>query len=321
MESPVKVGVSACLLGRKVRFDGGHKRDPYVTDTLGAYFEFVPVCPETECGLGIPRESMRLEGDPAAPRLVTGKSGIDHTERMTAFSRKRVEELAGENLCGFIFKSRSPSSGMARIKVYDAKGIPKNAGTGLFAKAFMDRFPLIPVEDEGRLHDPGLRENFIERIFTLARWRELAAARTGSASRDAGALIDFHARHKLLIMSHSPEAAREMGRLVATAKTMPADALYDAYLGLLMRAMAHMATKAKHANVLQHIQGYFKKRLTGDEKAECGEVIEAFRLGITPLIVPVTLLNHYVRKYGEPYLAGQFYLRPHPLELRLRNHA
>lgn len=321
MKTPIKIGSSACLLGHKVRYNGEHKRDPYVTETLGAYFDFVPVCPETECGLGVPRESMRLEGDPAAPRLVTGKTKIDHTERMLAFSRKRVEELANEDLCGFIFKSRSPSSGMTRIKVYDAKGIPKNAGTGLFAKAFMDRFPLIPVEDEGRLHDPGLRENFIERIFTLARWRALDAARTGTASRDAGALIDFHARHKLLLMSHSPETAREMGRLVAAGKTMPTDALYGAYLVLLMRAMALQATKPKHSNVLQHIQGYFKKSLTSDEKAECSEVIEAFRTGLTPLIVPVTLLNHYVRKYGEPYLAGQRYLHPHPLELRLRNHA
>ncbi len=324
MDSPIKIGVSACLLGHKVRFDGGHKRDAYVADTLGAFFVFVPVCPEVECGLGVPRESLRLEGDPGAPRLVAPKSGTDHTRRMLAFCAKRVEELANEDLCGFIFKSRSPTSGMERIKVYGENGIPHMKGAGLFAKAFMDRFPLIPAEDEGRLHDVGLRENFIERIFTLARWRALEANLSGNVSGtrdDRTALATFHARHKLLVMSHSPAIAREMGRLAANAEPASFADLRAAYLERLMRALRLQATKAKHVNVLQHILGYFKKQLTSDEKAEMLDIIERYRRDEAPLLVPVTLLNHFVRKYGEPYLARQYYLAPHPWQLRLCNHA
>jgi uncharacterized protein YbgA (DUF1722 family)/uncharacterized protein YbbK (DUF523 family) len=317
MPETIRVGVSACLLGRPVRYDGGHKQDRYVTDTLGRYFEFVPVCPEVECGLGVPREAMRLVGDPEAPRLVTIKTGVDLTERMQDFAARRVGELAGENLCGFIFKSKSPSSGMTRVKVYNDKGSPAERGVGLFARAFMDRFPHIPVEDEGRLNDPGLRENFIERIFALTRWRAtLADGQTGLLSR----LIAFTASHKLLLMSHSPQIARQLGQLTADAKNRSTIAVREAYETLLMRALSLPATPAKHVNVLQHIAGYFKKLLSGEEKAELGEIIANYRLGLLPLIVPVTLLAHYTRKYDVAYLKGQVYLQPHPIELKLRNH-
>ena len=314
METRIRLGVSACLLGDNVRFDGGHKLDRFITDTLGQFVEYVPVCPEVGCGLPVPREAMRLVGDPASPRLVTSRTNVDHTECMVAWARRRVAELEGEGLCGYIFKSNSPSSGMERVRVYDANGVPSKSGVGIFARVLMEHFPLLPVEDEGRLHDMKLRESFIERVFTLKRWRETLAA-----GRTRGGLVAFHTRHKLLL-AHSPRHCREMGRLVAHAKELPPDDLFPSYEALLMEAMRLKTAPAKHANVLQHLMGYFKEQLSPDEKQELLEAIETFRKGHTPLIVPVTLINHYVRKYGQPYLGEQWYLNPHPLELQLRNH-
>ena len=314
-ETPLRLGISTCLLGENVRFDGGHKHDRFLTGTLGRYVEYVPVCPESECGLGIPREAMRLVGDPANPRLVTVRSGIDHTDRMVAWAKDRIEELADEGLCGFIFKSKSPSSGMERVKVYGDGGMPAKTGVGIFARIFMERFPRIPVEEEGRLHDPKLRENFIERIFTLMRWRATLAQ--GSRLNH---LIDFHTRHKLLILSHSPADYREMGKLVAGGKSMPADELFDRYEALLTHALGLKTTVKKQINVISHVMGYFKKQLSADEKRELLEVIERYRAEHVPLIVPLTLINHYVRKYDQPYLRDQYYLNPHPTSLQLRNH-
>ena len=319
MDKPLRVGVSACLLGQNVRYDGGHKRDRYLTDILSRYCTFVPVCPEVECGLGVPREAMRLCGDPEAPRLVTAKSGLDLTGLMRDFALKRIAELAGENLVGYIFKAKSPSCGFDRVKVYHEGGAPTRRGVGLFARAFMDRFPLVPVEDEGRLNDPGLRENCIERIFTLARFRKVLAE-DGTGGRLAR-LVAFQASHKLLFMAHSPELARRLGRLIGTANSQPPETLLADYETLLMRTLALPATPAKHANVLEHIMGYFKKVLTSGEKAELLELITHHRLGNLPLIVPVTLLAHYTRKYDVAYLKDQAYLHPHPLECKLRNHA
>ncbi|WP_432822579.1 YbgA family protein [Trichloromonas sp.] len=316
MEGKLRLGISSCLLGEKVRFDGGHKRDPFLVETLGRYVEYVPVCPEVEMGLSTPREALRLVGDPEKPRLVFSRSGEDITGRMTAWARRRVGELESENLCGFIFKSRSPSSGMERVKLYDRNGVPKKEGVGLFARIFMEHFPLLPVEEDGRLHDPGLRETFIESIFTLKRWRE-TAGRRGTPS----ALVDFHTRHKLLILAHSTELYREMGRLVAQGGTVPTSVLYEGYLKLLMKALHLNATVKKNVNVLQHMLGYFKRQLSADEKQEALEVIGHYHHGLVPLVVPLTLINHFVRKYGEPYLQQQVYLNPHPLELRLRNHS
>jgi uncharacterized protein YbgA (DUF1722 family)/uncharacterized protein YbbK (DUF523 family) len=277
--------------------------------------EFVPVCPEVECGLGIPRESMHLEGNPESPRLVTTRTKIDHTERMVTWARARVKELEKEDLCGFIFKSRSPSSGMERVKIYNEKGIPTNNGVGMFAKIFMDHFPLLPVEEDGRLHDVRLRENFIERIFALKRWRELLGSK-----RSRGRLVSFHTQHKLLILSHSPKHSRILGKLVAEAKNIPQDQLYSQYQTLFMVALKLKSTIKKNINVLQHMMGYFKRDLSADEKQELLEVIDEYRGEYTPLIVPVTLIKHYVRKYDQPYLKEQIYLNPHPTELKLRNH-
>jgi len=214
----IKLGISTCLLGENVRYDGGHKLDRFLTDTLGQYVEYVPVCPEVECGLPVPRESMHLEGDPESPRLVISRTKQDITKRMVGWAKKRVVGLEKESLCGFIFKSGSPSSGMERVRVYNGKDMPVKKGVGMFARIFMRHFPLLPVEDEGRLHDPQLRENFVERIFTLKRWREVLGKKEGR-----GNLVDFHTQHKLLILSHSPKHYQIMGKLVAKAKEIPLD--------------------------------------------------------------------------------------------------
>jgi uncharacterized protein YbgA (DUF1722 family)/uncharacterized protein YbbK (DUF523 family) len=315
MEEQIKLGISSCLLGEKVRYDGGHKLDRFLTDTLGQYVHYVPVCPEVECGFGIPREAFRLVGDPESPRLVTSRTRQDYTERMVEWARKRVIELEREGLCGFIFKSDSPSSGMERVKVYSDKGMPVKRGRGVFARLFMDYFPLLPVEEEGRLHDPGLRENFIERIFALRRWREVL-----SKERTMADLVEFHTRHKLLIFSHSETHHRAMGKLAAAGRQMPLKELYERYEALLMEALRLKTTPKKNSNVLMHMMGYFKKQLTSTEKQELLEIIRRYRDGYIPLIVPITLVNHYVRKYNQDYLSGQTYLHPHPIELKLRNH-
>ena len=320
MEKPdkIRLGVSSCLLGEEVRYDGGHKLSRYVRDTLGQYVDYVPVCPEVECGLPTPRESMRLVGDPEAPRLVTTRTGIDHTERMLRWTRKRVKELEREDLDGFIFKAKSPSSGMERVKVYNDKMVPRSVGRGMFARAFIEHFPLLPTEEEGRLNDPGLRESFIERIFVCMRYRQLL---TRGKQIKQGQLVEFHTRHKLLLLSHSPKHYRELGSLVAQAKALSPTERAERYRALLMQALSLRATLAKQVNVMQHVMGYFKKQLSTDEKQELLDLIGRYRAGQLPLIVPITLLNHYVRKYDQTYLAQQLYLQPHPLELKLRNHA
>ena len=315
MEKSFKIGISSCLLGNEVRWNAGHKHDKYLTRTLGRFVEYVPVCPEVEAGFGVPRESFRLVGDPDAPRLVTFKSKTDHTDRMVNWAKKRVKELEKEDLCGFIFKSDSPSSGMIRVKVYNEKGMPHKVGIGIFARAFMENFPLIPVEDDGRLNDPIIRENFVLQIFTMNRWRDNLAGK-----KSMGKLVDFHTRNKLLILSHCQKHYRLMGKLVASGKQIPTKDLYHQYELLLMEALKLKTTIRKNSNVLQHLMGYFKKELSADEKHELLEVFGQYRDGYVPLLVPITLINHYVRKYDQPYLKQQTYLNPHPLELKLRTY-
>ena len=314
MTAPIIIAVSACLLGEHVRYDGGHKHDRYITDTLGMFFTFVPVCPETGCGLPTPREAMRLEGDPASPRLMTRQSRVDRTEQMAAYCSTKIRELENADLCGFIFKKDSPSSGLFRVKVYNNGQAVKN-GRGLFAAAVARRFPLLPMEEEGRLNDPGIRENFIERIFCYRRWKDFR-----NANPSTGRLVAFHTAHKLLLMAHSPLIYREMGGLVAHAAEMPVSDLLLRYEELLMKGLALHATVKKNTNVLQHIMGYFKQQLSPEEKSELLEVIGHYHDGLLPLIVPITLLRHYISMYDQQYLKGQVYLAPHPHQLMLRNH-
>lgn len=311
----IKIGISSCLLGEKVRYDGGHKLDRYITETLGRYFEWVSVCPEVEYGLSVPREAMRLIGDPEAPRLVTIRTKIDHTEGILSWAEKKLKLLEREELCGFIFKSKSPSSGISGVKVFNNSGTPIRKGIGIFAGAFIKRFPLIPVIDDGRLHDPVLRENFIERVFVYKRWKEFE--KSSGLIKD---LINFHTEHKLLILSHSPKYLTLLGRIIADAKRYKPEKLRYEYMKLLMEGLNYISTVKKNTNVLFHIIGYFKKKLSHDEKEELVETINNYHKGYIPLIVPIVLIKHYVRKFDEPFLKRQYYLNPHPLELMLRNH-
>ncbi len=314
MSTAIRIGVSACLLGEHVRYDGGHKHDRYITDTLGAYFTFVPVCPEVGCGLPTPREAMRLEGDPAAPRLMTRQTRVDKTEQMLAYCATKIGELENEDLCGFIFKKDSPSSGLFRVKVYNNGQAQKN-GSGLFAAAVARHFPLLPMEEEGRLNDPDIRENFIKRVFSYRLWKDFLAGKP-----TVGRLVEFHTGNKLLMMAHSPQIYREMGVMVAHGAEVALADLLRRYEDLFMKGLALHATVKKNTNVLQHIMGYFKQQLSADEKVELLEVIGQYYDRLLPLIVPVTLLRHYINKYDQQYLKGQLYLAPHPAQLMLRNH-
>lgn len=316
MEKKILLGISSCLLGEPVRYDGGHKLDHFLADILGGFVEYVPVCPEFEAGFGVPREAMRLVGQPAAPRLMTIQTSIDLTERMSRWTGKKLRELEKRDLCGFVFKSGSPSSGMERVKVYDENGNSRKTGAGLFAKAYMERFPLVPVEDEGRLHDMDIRENFIVRLFAFHRWKEQCAADRGSA-----AVIGFYARHKYLLMAHNPAMQKEMGKLVARVTAVERGEFLRDFERLFMGALKYHATVKKNSNVLMHMAGYFRERLGAGERKELAEMIGQYRGELIPLIVPVTMIKHYVRKYGDDYLASQYYLDPHPMELKLRNHA
>jgi uncharacterized protein YbgA (DUF1722 family)/uncharacterized protein YbbK (DUF523 family) len=315
-EPTIRLGVSTCLLGEEVRYDGGHKLDRFLVNTLGPFVEWVPVCPEFEIGLGVPRESLRLVGDLEAPRLVAPKSGQDHTERMQTWARERLEELAAVMLHGFIFKKDSPSSGLFRVRVYDDKGMPNRVGTGIFPRELMKRFPLLPLEEEGRLHDMRLRENFIERIFVYYRWTHLL-----EEDPTPGGLVRFHTAHKLTLMAHSPSHYQEMGRLVAQAGSLPWEELVETYGRLLMEGLKVLGTPGKHTNVLQHLMGFLKDVLSKEDKAELLGLIEDYRMGLVPLIVPLTLLKHHLSRHPIPdWVHQQVYLNPYPKELMLRNH-
>ena len=311
----ISLGISSCLLGNKVRYDGGHKLDPFLAGTLGQQVEWVPVCPEAACGLGIPREVMALEGDPAAPRVRTVWTGLDHTARLRRWIKGELKVLADIDISGYVFKARSPSCGVRDTKVFDAKCRIRSRGPGLFARAVMDAFPLLPVEDEERMHVPALRENFIERVFVYKRWREYI-----KEDGSLGGLVAFHTNHKYLIMAHSQKHYSLLGKMVADAKKLRKDKLHENYIRLLMEGLQLLATTKKNSNVLQHMAGYFKDKLSADEKKELLEVITNYHDGLVPLIVPITLLRYSVRKYKEDYLSRQVYLNPHPLELMLRNH-
>jgi uncharacterized protein YbgA (DUF1722 family)/uncharacterized protein YbbK (DUF523 family) len=311
----VRIGVSSCLLGQKVRFDGGHKRDAFLVDTFGAFVEWVPVCPEVEAGMGLPREPIRLQRSGSDIRLVGVKSATDHTEMMTRYSTRRVEKLVREDLDGYILKKDSPSCGMERVKVYDAGGAPARSGRGVFAAALIAHFPLLPVEEEGRLSDPRLRDNFVERVFAYRRLRNLWSGRW-----TVRGLVEFHTAHKLTLLAHSPEAYEALGRLVAGATALPRAEVQARYEAGFMRGMATLATMRKHVNVLQHMLGYFRKALDEESRAELAQSIADYQKGLLPLIVPITLFRHHVRRCGVSYLAGQTYLEPHPKELMLRNH-
>jgi len=310
-----RLGISACLLGDEVRFDGGHKRDPFLVEILSPHVCWVRVCPEVEVGMGTPRETLRLtRGDDGAIRMVTTRTGIEHTESMSAWARKRLTELEREQLSGYVLKKDSPSCGMERVKVYGASGMPQRAGRGIFADALLQRFPTLPVEEEGRLSDPRLRENFIERVFAYQRLQRFFAGRWS-----VGGLVEFHTTHKMALLSHSTAGYHELGRLVASAAGMPRAELRAAYESRFMQTLTMVATTRRHTNVLMHMAGHLKKQLDGLSRQELAATIDEYRRGLIPLVVPITLLRHHARLHDTSYLLGQSYLEPHPRELMLRN--
>jgi uncharacterized protein YbgA (DUF1722 family)/uncharacterized protein YbbK (DUF523 family) len=310
-----RLGISACLLGRNVRYDGGHKRDLFLTQVLGPFVEWVPVCPELEAGMGVPRESVRLMAPAARPRMIAERSGADWTKAMNDLSARRAHELARLNLSGYVFKKDSPSCGMARVRIYKAEGGVTRDGTGLFARAIMNELPLLPVEEEGRLNHPALRENFIERIFAHQRWQAVA-----SGEPSLRALVEFHGAYKFQLLAHSESDYRALGRLVANAKKFGTGEAFDRYGRGFMAALRIPATAKKHTNVLEHMTGYFSHELQPTERQELVEIIRDYRGRLIPLVVPITLIRHYVKKYGIDYLQRQSYLAPSPKELMLRNH-
>jgi uncharacterized protein YbgA (DUF1722 family)/uncharacterized protein YbbK (DUF523 family) len=314
---PIRVGVSACLLGQRVRWDGGHKSDAFLIETLGRFVEWVPVCPEVEVGLPVPRDTLRLVRRGEDIRMVMPRTGTDHTQEMRSYAARAVRGLATRDLCGFVLKKDSPTCGMARVKVYpESGGSPARDGRGLFAGELIRQMPHLPVEEEGRLQDRRLRENFVERLFAYRRLKSLFTARWRLAD-----LVAFHSSHKLLLMAHSPAAYQRLGRLVATAKGSPRESLRQRYEGEFMAALTVLATPGRHANVLQHMLGYMSPALDRDQRAEIEGLIDDHRRELVPLLAPLTLLRHHVRRLRVGYLLGQAYLQPSPKELMLRNHA
>jgi uncharacterized protein YbgA (DUF1722 family)/uncharacterized protein YbbK (DUF523 family) len=311
---PLRIGVSRCLLGDEVRYDGSHKRDGFLVDVLGRYVEWVPVCPEVEAGMGTPREAIHLIGDPRRPQIRTVKSGHDVTAMMERFSERRARELEDLDLSGYVFKKGSPSCGVERVRVFNQHGMPSRDGIGVFARAFMEQFPLIPVEEEGRLCDPVLRDNFIERLFSYHRWRTLS-----QRAVTRGAIVEFHTIHKYALLAHSRPHYQTLGRLVARAQRFRPAELLQRYGVLFMEALRVKATVRKHVNVLSHLAGHFKKKLQPAERTELDGVIEDYHKGLVPLVVPLTLVKHYVTALDISYIRNQVYLNPHPKELMLRN--
>lgn len=308
------VGVSACLLGHQVRFDGGHKRNPFLLDELAKHVEFVPVCPETAIGLGIPRPPIRLVGDLENPRVLgVADPSLDVTHQLQAYAESQISQFS--HISGFVLKKDSPSCGMERVKVYTVAGNSAvRKGTGTFARVLMQSLPLLPVEEEGRLNDPILRENFINRIYVFQRWQQL-----NHHALTAGRLIDFHTDHKYMVMAHSQAAYQRLGKLLSDLSGNNLQTIADIYIEELMTTLRRRVNRKRHVNVLQHILGYLKKRIDSEDKAELTASIEAYRRGETPLIVPITLLRHYFRNHQDRYMARQHYLAPYPESLGLRN--
>lgn len=315
MSEIIKIGVSACVTGEKVRWNGTSNRDSFLTETLAKYVEFVPLCPEIACGMGIPREKVRQVDCGDEIRLIGYESGDDLTDKMTQWAERVLPGLDEEGLCGFVLRSKSPTCALIQAKIFSTAGKPPRRGAGFFSRLLMEHTPILPVETADRLQNPILRENFIHRVFVLNRWRELL-----DKGLQVGNLVDFHTRHKMLIRAHDLRGYRQLGKLLGESSIFNADEIFAAYGALLFKSLALKATPAKNAEVLTHAMGFFKKDLDDEDKRELVSMIAAYKNGKIPQIIPATLLNHYARKYQKPYLTQQFFLNPHPAELKLMNH-
>jgi len=312
--SRIRIGVSSCLLGAPVRFDGGHKRDTWLTDVLGHHVEWVPVCPEVEMGMPTPRETIRLEQRGGEVRLRAPTSDTDHTAAMQSYAERRVDELRHEDLSGYVLKKDSPSCGVHRVLVHGETGAPEPSGRGLFAATLIEALLHLPVEEEGRLADPELRDNFIERVFAYERLQRLFGSKW-----TIGDLVAFHSEHKLTLMAHSRAHYGELGRLVADATKLDRTELVAIYRKAFMAAMEVPTTRNKHTDVLMHMHGYVSDDLDHASRHELLDLIEDYRKGRVPLRTPLALLRRYVRLFGVDYLEGQIYLNPDPTELILRS--
>lgn len=310
-----RIAISACLTGHSVRYNGGHKASDLCRAQLEAHFEWTPVCPEVAIGLGVPRDPIRLVGNPDHPEVVgTRNPGMDLTGPLRTYGEQMANEL--DDICGYIFMQKSPSCGLERVKVYQDNGHPAfHSGRGAYAQAFCERRPDLPVEEEGRLHDPVLRENFISRVYAYADWQRVLAE-----GLNRGALVNFHSRYKYLLMANNPQAYRTLGRMLGTlSKNDDPLVVGPEYFSELMQALRRCASRGTHSNVLQHLSGYFKDALTPSDKSELQELIGQYQQGVVPLVVPLTLLKHHLRNHPDPYLQQQAYLQPHPESLGLRN--
>ena len=313
MSKKVSVGVSRCLLGDQVRFDGGHKRSRYLTDTLGDYFDWRPVCPEVEAGMSTPRKPIRLVEENSEIRVL-GHDGNDYTEALSSVAENRLAGLRKVGIRGFIFKKDSPSCGAFRVKLYRGKQARRD-GVGVFAAYIQEHWPNLPVEEEGRLNDARLRENFLQRVFHYDRWQDFL-----SDAPTVARLMKFHATHKYLFLSHNQEASRQLGRIVAKATTEKLDESLRQYEDLMMSALSRPTSVRKQINTIQHLMGFVKKQISREEKEEFKTLLEQYRNQVVPLITPLTLLRHHLRKSQSEWAKGQQYLDPYPAQLALRSH-
>ncbi|MFJ3486390.1 YbgA family protein [Pseudomonas sp. NPDC090202] len=309
-----RLGVSACLMGVEVRYNGGHKESHLLTRSLNDYFDFVPACPEVAIGMGVPREPIRLVGDPEHPQAVgTVREDLNVTEALADYGVHMAEAM--DDICGYIFMQKSPSCGLERVKVYRDNGALFDAGArGIYAQAFCVRQPDLPVEEAGRLCDPVLRENFITRVYAYAAWQDLL--KSGISRR---ALTEFHARYKYQLMANDPMQYKVLGSLLGHMGNSDPVEIAPRYFSQLMTALKKPATRRTHTNVLQHLCGYLRDTLSAPDKKEIQSVINQYHQGIVPLVVPLTLLKHHFRRHPDPYIALQVYLQPHPENLSLRN--
>jgi uncharacterized protein YbgA (DUF1722 family)/uncharacterized protein YbbK (DUF523 family) len=313
LEEKIPVGISQCLLGENVRFDGGHKKSRLCINQLGKYFEYKSSCPEIGAGLGVPRQTLRLIGDSDNQKVVETKDNtIDVTDALSEYSQRRVNQLG--DLSGYIFMQKSPSCGVFRVKVYADNGYAQNSSMGIFASTFTNAHPLIPIEEEGRLHDPVLLENFLIRVVIYHHWKTKVLPSITSKT-----LIDFHQRIKYQMMAHSLEGYKLTGKLLSDLRSRPLETIANEYITLVMHHLQKKANRKTHTNALLHMRGYFKGKLSKLEQQELGQMIEDYRLGIIPLIVPITLIQHYTRTIGSEYIEQQLYLQPYPHDLGLRN--
>jgi len=309
----ITLGISSCLLGNEVRHDGGHKRNVYVTSSLSEHFSFRPYCPEMAIGLGVPRPTIRLTRSGEGIRL-TGSDNpdLDVTDDMNMWSDGAIKGM--HDLSGFILKNNSPSCGMERVRVYDGNGVPARDGSGLFATALIKTMPWLPVEEEGRLNDSMLRENFIERVFVYYRWQQMM-----NTAFSVSDLMEFHQRHKFILLAHDEEEYRKLGPLIASVNKENIKQIADEYLLRIMTSLKARSSRKRHTNVLMHVMGFLKNQISSDDKQELIEIMDHYRHGKVPLIVPITLMKHHLRRYPDEYISSQYYMAPYPEELMLRN--